>query len=240
MPIQYQLRRGLAADWTTNNTILAAGEPGFETDTKKMKIGDGSTAWTSLGYTTGNSSYISVGNSTVNVVANTTSLKVSNATLSVFIDNDNVNIGNSTVNTSIDNTRIATGNASVNATVNATAFALGTNFIANTTVLTFAPNTFNLGTSPTKAANGWAWLPNGMKVNWGVSVVNSAAANVVFSSAFGTACYGVYVMPAATILVGANTPYVTYQAVGSMLANVQIRSATTNTTSNCYWLAIGV
>jgi hypothetical protein len=30
---------------------LAAGEIGFETDTKKMKVGDGSTAWTSLGYT---------------------------------------------------------------------------------------------------------------------------------------------------------------------------------------------
>lgn len=46
-----QVKRGTAAAWTSANTVLAAGEIGFETDTKKMKVGDGSTAWTSLGYT---------------------------------------------------------------------------------------------------------------------------------------------------------------------------------------------
>jgi hypothetical protein len=46
-----QIKRGTAAAWTSANTVLAAGEIGFETDTKKMKVGDGSTAWNSLGYT---------------------------------------------------------------------------------------------------------------------------------------------------------------------------------------------
>lgn len=46
-----QVKRGSASSWTSANTVLAAGEIGFETDTKKMKVGDGSTAWTSLGYT---------------------------------------------------------------------------------------------------------------------------------------------------------------------------------------------
>lgn len=46
-----QVKRGSASAWTSANTVLAAGEVGFETDTKKMKVGDGSTAWTSLGYT---------------------------------------------------------------------------------------------------------------------------------------------------------------------------------------------
>ena len=46
-----QVKRGTASSWTSANTVLAAGEIGFETDTKKMKVGDGSTAWTSLGYT---------------------------------------------------------------------------------------------------------------------------------------------------------------------------------------------
>lgn len=46
-----QVKRGTASAWTSANTVLAAGEVGFETDTKKMKVGDGSTAWTSLGYT---------------------------------------------------------------------------------------------------------------------------------------------------------------------------------------------
>jgi hypothetical protein len=47
---QIQLRRGTAAEWTSTNPTLAAGEQGFETDTGKLKIGDGSTAWTSLAY----------------------------------------------------------------------------------------------------------------------------------------------------------------------------------------------
>lgn len=45
-----ELRRDTAANWTSANPTLAAGEPGYETDTFKMKIGDGSTAWTSLAY----------------------------------------------------------------------------------------------------------------------------------------------------------------------------------------------
>lgn len=45
-----QVRRDTASNWTTANPTLAAGEIGFETDTLKFKIGDGSTAWTSLGY----------------------------------------------------------------------------------------------------------------------------------------------------------------------------------------------
>jgi len=45
-----QLRRGTAAAWTSANPTLAAGEPGFETDTLYFKIGNGSTAWNSLAY----------------------------------------------------------------------------------------------------------------------------------------------------------------------------------------------
>jgi hypothetical protein len=45
-----QIRRGTAAQWTSANPTLSAGEQGFETDTGKVKIGDGSTAWNSLAY----------------------------------------------------------------------------------------------------------------------------------------------------------------------------------------------
>jgi hypothetical protein len=53
MPVvtQVQVRRGTASQWTSANPTLASGEWGFETDTGKVKIGNGSTAWTSLGYT---------------------------------------------------------------------------------------------------------------------------------------------------------------------------------------------
>jgi hypothetical protein len=50
---QFQFRRGTAAQWTSANPILAAGEFGYEADTGKGKIGNGSTAWTSLPYVIG-------------------------------------------------------------------------------------------------------------------------------------------------------------------------------------------
>lgn len=41
---------GTAAQFTSNNPTLNSGETGFESDTGRTKIGDGSTAWTSLPY----------------------------------------------------------------------------------------------------------------------------------------------------------------------------------------------
>jgi hypothetical protein len=45
-----KLRRGTASQWAEVNPVLAVGEPGFESDTKKFKIGDGTTAWNNLKY----------------------------------------------------------------------------------------------------------------------------------------------------------------------------------------------
>lgn len=45
-----EFRRDTAANWTAANPTLASGEPGWETNTGKLKIGDGSTAWNSLAY----------------------------------------------------------------------------------------------------------------------------------------------------------------------------------------------
>jgi hypothetical protein len=46
----WQVRRDTAANWTSANPILAAGEIGFETNTFKIKLGNGSLAWNSLAY----------------------------------------------------------------------------------------------------------------------------------------------------------------------------------------------
>jgi hypothetical protein len=51
MTSRLQNRRDTAANWTTNNPTLSAGEIGYETDTGKLKIGTGSANWTTLGYT---------------------------------------------------------------------------------------------------------------------------------------------------------------------------------------------
>ena len=50
MATRMQQRRGTAAQWTAANPVLAAGEIGFETDTNQFKMGDGSTAWSSLSF----------------------------------------------------------------------------------------------------------------------------------------------------------------------------------------------
>lgn len=48
-----KLRRNTAQKWTENNPILQAGEPGFESDSKRLKIGDGITDWLNLAYASG-------------------------------------------------------------------------------------------------------------------------------------------------------------------------------------------
>ena len=50
MAVKIQLRRDVASAWTSANPTLSAGELALETDTAKYKIGDGTTAWTSLAY----------------------------------------------------------------------------------------------------------------------------------------------------------------------------------------------
>ena len=53
-----KLRRGTAAQWTSANPVLAAGEMGVESDTQRSKFGNGTLAWADLPYTVGNSSGI--------------------------------------------------------------------------------------------------------------------------------------------------------------------------------------
>jgi hypothetical protein len=54
MPVntRIQIRRGTANSWITTdpNVVLSAGEIGYETDTGRIKIGDGTTTWNSLSY----------------------------------------------------------------------------------------------------------------------------------------------------------------------------------------------
>jgi hypothetical protein len=47
---RFKLRNDTAADWTAANPVLLLGEIGVETDTRRCKIGDGATAWSSLSY----------------------------------------------------------------------------------------------------------------------------------------------------------------------------------------------
>lgn len=50
MPARILLRRDTSANWETNNPILSLGEPGVETDTLRVKLGDGVSNWQTLDY----------------------------------------------------------------------------------------------------------------------------------------------------------------------------------------------
>lgn len=53
MAVKVQFRRGTASEWATANPILSQGEVGYEFDTGRFKVGNGSQAWNSLPYSSG-------------------------------------------------------------------------------------------------------------------------------------------------------------------------------------------
>ena len=78
-----QIRRDTASNWTSVNPILAQGELGAETDTSKLKIGDGATAWTSLGYLVDTGGYAAYGDTTANFTGT-----LQNSGSNVLVDTD--------------------------------------------------------------------------------------------------------------------------------------------------------
>ena len=50
MATRIQLRRGTTANWSSSNPTLAEGEIGIETDSNKLKIGNGTQSWNNLSY----------------------------------------------------------------------------------------------------------------------------------------------------------------------------------------------
>ena len=180
-----------------------------------------------------NATRINVGN-TVNVGANS----IINATAHFITSNSTVNAIMTATSLTFSNTTAVPFTANVTGvyttgTVNATSYTVGSNFIANSTATTIAANTLTLGTS-TIAANGYSYLPNGLKMNFGVFVANTTS-QVTFTSAFATAVVAISVTPANTVYLAANAPYV----FTSNTTTANIYSASTTTSSNCYYLAIG-
>lgn len=48
--VQFQWRTDSEADWAAANPVLIEAEPGYESDTGRLKIGDGLTPWNDLDY----------------------------------------------------------------------------------------------------------------------------------------------------------------------------------------------
>ena len=104
MPTQIQLRRDTAADWTSTNPTLAAGEFGWESDTNRFKIGTGSAAWNSLDYadTLKSLGDMTITGSTISAPSNG-DLTLTTAGSGVVLVNDSFKIGSgATVTTILD------------------------------------------------------------------------------------------------------------------------------------------
>lgn len=82
-----KLRRDTAANWVSTNPVLASGEAGFESDTGKLKIGDGTTAWSSVGYVSGGASVEVSDTPPASPDANTLWWESDTGTLFIYYDN---------------------------------------------------------------------------------------------------------------------------------------------------------
>lgn len=69
MATRIQLRRDTSINWIACNPVLSAGEPGFETDTGKLKIGNGSDTWDALPYIDTDSTDLSAYSTTAEIEA---------------------------------------------------------------------------------------------------------------------------------------------------------------------------
>lgn len=163
-----KLRRGTAAQWTSANSVLASGEPGFETDTNKFKIGNGSDSWNNLPYTaidpsTASSIYASIS------YVESTYLPISGSVNWSNINNkpDPIITLSGDLSGSVTLTDLTSG--TLNATISANSVALGTDTTGNYVASLTAGN----GISITGSA-GEGWAPT-------VSI-NSATASVTFAN----------------------------------------------------------
>jgi len=102
------LRRDTAALWTSGNPTLASGEIGYESNTGKFKIGNGSTAWTSLSYSNTNLPDASINDLGDVTIASATDGDFLRWNGSVWI-NDAVNLSTDTIGAYVESLVAGTG-----------------------------------------------------------------------------------------------------------------------------------
>lgn len=188
MTTRLQQRRDTAANWTANNPTLAAGEIGLETDTAKFKIGDGSTAWTSLAYANGVTATgtATLTNKTLTNDAFIGSLENANVVASAATGTINVDTITSTVwyytsNASANFTLNIRGNSGTSLnTLMATNQVITVVFLNTNGSTAYYPNAFQIdGTSVTPKWQGGT-APTGGSTSaidaWSYTIVKTASA----------------------------------------------------------------
>ena len=85
MATKVKIRRDIAASWTVSLAVLESGEFGYETDTSRLKVGDGSTPWPSLLYLNQTSPQFVASFTFAQATVNTSALAVANASTSITL-----------------------------------------------------------------------------------------------------------------------------------------------------------
>lgn len=96
MLVQMKIRRGTASEWSTSNPILSDGELGYEKDTQKLKVGNGTAAWNDLAYSFAGSSTVNLvqasGYTSTPTAAGTTTLTANSSLIQVFTGTTTQNV----------------------------------------------------------------------------------------------------------------------------------------------------
>jgi hypothetical protein len=228
MPVstKLQVRRDTAATWTSTNPTLASGEIGFETDTLKFKIGNGSTAWISLGY----QAAVFNGGTITNalVVSNTSGVNTSGTYTSTIATGTAPFTVTST--TQVANLNVATSGTTSNVLGGAAGRVLYQS-AANTTAFLAAPATNNSVLTYNTNTNAPEWdspqLTMAVLMGYTSTVTAAGVTSLTNASTYyqqftGTTTQTVILPNTATLVQGW-----TFHIVNNSTANV-----TTNTFSN--------
>jgi hypothetical protein len=156
MPVntRLQVRRGTASNWTSTNPTLYAGEIGFETDSGRIKIGDGTTSWTSLdynaviptGFLAGSGLSVSVAADGSTVIYSLSDPTIQSTDITDFIDAVNDRVGNLlTAGSNIQLTYTDNGNNTSSLQIAATGLSLSghTHTLSNITDVTASATEVN-------------------------------------------------------------------------------------------------
>jgi len=232
MSTTIKLRRDTAANWTSANPTLALGEPGLETDTRKIKYGDGTTAWTSLSYSYGDSQS-GGGSGTITSVTGTGTIKGLTLTGSGTSGAVTLTLGgalslsSSDITTALGYTPQGSGYATFTVATGSASGGGALSYNSGSGVLNFTPAVVYTLPAATNSALGGIIIPA-----VGTSGITNTSGTVGLATASSTQIGGVKIDNSTITLNGSNQlQYLLPTASNSTLGGVKV-DGTTVTISN--------